>query len=72
VRLAAIGARERARAAAALLGVPLVEEQLAPCWCCQSVETTDNISPTCWPPSGHAAVACTCAIEAKPSARLAA
>ena len=69
VRLAALGAIERARAAAELLGVPLVEDELAPCWCCQSDQTTDA---ACWPPAGFKAATCTCATAAKPSARLAA
>jgi hypothetical protein len=56
----------------ATLGAPLVEHQLAPCWCCQNGETTDRTSPACWPPSGFEATACTCAIAAKPSAHLAA
>lgn len=72
VRLAALGALERARAAAELLGVPLVEDQLAPCWCCQNSDTTDPTGAACWPPAGFEATTCTCAIAAKPSARLAA
>lgn len=72
VRLAALGPRERARAAADVLGVQLIEDQLAPCWCCQSGETTDAGAEACWPPTRGAVVACTCAIEPTPSARLAA
>jgi GNAT superfamily N-acetyltransferase len=72
VRLAALGAQERARTAAELLGVSLVEHQLAPCWCCQKGETTDATGAACWPPAGFEAATCTCAIVAKPSARLAA
>jgi GNAT superfamily N-acetyltransferase len=72
VRLAALGTLERARTAAELLGVPLVEHQLAPCWCCQSDQTTDATGAICWPPVGFEAATCTCAIVAKPSERLAA
>ena len=60
VRLAALGALERARTAAELLGVPLVEHQLAACWCCQSTDTTDAAGAACWPPAGFAAATCTC------------
>ena len=72
VRLAALGTLERARTAAELLGVPLVEHQLAPCWCCQSDQTTHATGATCWPPAGFEAATCTCATAAKPSAGLAA
>jgi GNAT superfamily N-acetyltransferase len=70
VRLAALGAYEHARAAADLLGVPLIDDPLAPCWCCQSGRTIGAASAACWPPSELEAVACTCAIERKPSAIL--
>jgi GNAT superfamily N-acetyltransferase len=69
VRLAALGAYERARAAAELLGVPLIDDPLAPCWCCQSGETASTTGASCWPRSGEAA-ACSCAIERKPPALL--
>lgn len=72
VRLASLGAPERARAAAEVLGLPLVDEELAPCWCCQSAETTSNTAGACWPGAGFEATACSCAIERKPSTRLAA
>jgi GNAT superfamily N-acetyltransferase len=68
VRLAPLGAFERARAAADLLGVPLIEDALAPCWCCQSGETADTLGSSCWPQSRLEAAACTCVIERKPSA----
>ncbi|MFN8503392.1 GNAT family N-acetyltransferase [Kouleothrix sp.] len=55
VRLAALGAPERARAAAALLGLALVGEPLAPCWCCQGGD-----EPACWPATGQPAHTCTC------------
>jgi GNAT superfamily N-acetyltransferase len=69
VRLAALGTYERARAAAELLGVALIGDPLAPCWCCQSGETASTTGASCWPRSGEAA-ACSCAIERKPSALL--
>lgn len=67
VRLAPLGAFERARTAAELLGVPLIDDPLAPCWYCQSRETVSTISAACWPQSGLEP-ACTCAIERKLSA----
>jgi hypothetical protein len=70
VRLAPLGDYERARAAAELLGVPLIDDPLAPCWCCQSGKTASATSGACWPRSGLEAAACTCAIERKPSALL--
>jgi hypothetical protein len=70
VRLAPLGAYDRARAAADLLGVPLIDDPLAPCWCCQSDRTVSITSGACWPLSGLAVAACTCAIERKPSAVL--
>jgi hypothetical protein len=72
VCLAPLGAHERARAAAELFGVPLIEDALAPCWCCQSGEAASTMSGACWPQPGLKAAACTCAIERKPSAVLAA
>jgi GNAT superfamily N-acetyltransferase len=57
VRLAPIGALDRARAAAELLGVPLVADPLAPCWCCQ------GSAADCWPPHSSVVAECTCAIE---------
>jgi GNAT superfamily N-acetyltransferase len=70
VRLAPLSAYERARAAAELLGVPLIDDPLAPCWCCQSSEAASTMSGACWPQSGLEAAACSCAIERKPSAVL--
>ncbi len=71
VRLATLGAHERARAAAELLGVPLVEDQLAPCWCCQAKAASDAAGEACWPPTKRTIASCTCAIERKPTAYLA-
>lgn len=71
VRLAALGAHERARAAASLLGLPLVEDRLAPCWCCQSREPNGAASGACWPPAAPAVAVCTCSIDPRPSPPLA-
>jgi GNAT superfamily N-acetyltransferase len=70
VRLALLGTYERARAAAELLGVPLVEQELAPCWCCQSGRETMPVGEACWPPAEFEVAGCTCAIKRKPSAYL--
>ncbi len=71
VGLAATGDLERARAGAALLGVPLVETVLAPCWCCgapQEQPVTAVNPDRCWPPLAPDQVGnCTCAIEKRPS-----
>ena len=42
VGLAPFDSRERARAGAALLGVPLIERVLAPCWSCGSTTHTHS------------------------------
>ncbi len=65
VRLAPLSSYERAQAAAELLGIPLIDDPLAPCWACQSAEMADTASASCWPPTGEAA-ACCCATELKP------
>ncbi len=49
VRLTALGAHERARVAAELLGVPLIDDQLAPCWYCNSGQQASATSEACWP-----------------------
>jgi GNAT superfamily N-acetyltransferase len=61
VRLAPSAAAGRARAAAQLLGVPLADDPLAPCWCCQGGEDS-----ACWPRQGGTR-ACTCAVERRPA-----
>lgn len=68
VRLAALGELERARAAAALLGVALVDDALAPCWCCNADKDAQADGDACWPPKPEARE-CTCAIELRPAAR---
>jgi GNAT superfamily N-acetyltransferase len=69
--LAATGDSERAAAGAALLGVPLVETVIAPCWCCGApqLQSVTAVNPTrCWPPiSPNQVNNCTCAIEKRPS-----
>ncbi len=69
VRLAPVGSHERARAAAELLGIPLVVNRLAPCWCC-SGQPASPASEACWPPAGLEAAERTCAIERKSAALL--
>jgi GNAT superfamily N-acetyltransferase len=75
VGLAPFESRERAQAGAALLGIPLIESVLAPCWHCGGA--TDKHSTTadadsCWPPLRPTTQPCTCAIELKPAKTLAA
>jgi hypothetical protein len=70
VGLAPFESRERAQAGAALLGIPLIESVLAPCWSCGGA--TDKYSTTvdaasCWPPLRPTTQPCSCAIERKPA-----
>jgi GNAT superfamily N-acetyltransferase len=69
IGLAPLGSVERAQAGALLLGVPLVETVLAPCWCCGGL-TEQRVNPaeaeSCWPPLPTQTIRCTCAIELKP------
>lgn len=69
VGLAPLGLYERAQAGAELLGVPLVEATLAPCWRCggQAASPDYDNATSCWPPTESAMTLCTCAIERKPS-----
>ena len=70
VALAPFESRERARAGAALLGVPLIERVLAPCWSCGSTTHTHSTAvdaDSCWPPLRPTTQRCTCAIELKPA-----
>jgi GNAT superfamily N-acetyltransferase len=74
VGLAPFEARERAQAGAALLGIPLIESVLAPCWCCGGATHTHSMvidTDSCWPPLRPTAHPCTCAIERKPAKTLA-
>jgi hypothetical protein len=69
VGLAARGARERAQVGAALLGVPLIETILAPCWACGGptpTPVTHVEAAGCWPPLPPTTPLCGCAIALKP------
>ncbi len=69
VGLAPLGSYERARVGAELLGVPLVETTLAPCWRCggQAANPGSEDATSCWPPTESALAPCTCAIQRKSS-----
>jgi GNAT superfamily N-acetyltransferase len=61
---------ERARSGAALLGVPLIESVLAPCWHCGGMvaKLPDRADiDSCWPPRRMSESVCCCAVEVKPS-----
>ena len=70
VALAPFESRERAQAGAALLGIPLIESVLAPCWSCGGAththSTVVNVD-SCWPPRRTTTQPCSCAIERKPA-----
>lgn len=70
VGLAPFGAPERARAGAALLGIPLIESALAPCWRCGGAIDQQRASVdggSCWPPLQPTTPPCTCAVERRPA-----
>jgi hypothetical protein len=70
VSLAPVGPRERAQAGAALLGIPLIESVLAPCWSCGGAtdqHPTAVDTDSCWPPLQPTTQRCSCAIELKPA-----
>ncbi|HEX6606942.1 MAG TPA: GNAT family N-acetyltransferase [Chloroflexia bacterium] len=70
VGLAVTGAPHRARAGAALLGVPIIETVPAPCWACGGATATHvppGDSAGCWPPLRPTTTPCTCAVPLKPS-----
>jgi GNAT superfamily N-acetyltransferase len=70
VGLAPFASRERAQAGAALLGIPLIESVLTPCWCCGGATHTHSTvidTDSCWPPLRPTTQPCTCAIERKPA-----
>ena len=74
VGLAPFDSLKRAQAGAALLGIPLIESVLAPCWSCGGAAQThitavDAVS--CWPSLQPTTQPCTCAIELKPAKMLA-
>lgn len=67
VGLAPLGDRERVLAGAELLGVPLIEATLSPCWRCGGltqgpVEDAEERGAACWPPAPAETTVCTCAI----------
>jgi hypothetical protein len=75
VGLAPFDSLERAQAGAALLGIPLIESVLAPCWCCGGAtakHSTAVDADSCWPPLQPTTQRCSCAIELKPAKTLAA
>jgi hypothetical protein len=75
VGLASFESLERAQAGAALLGIPLIEHVLAPCWHCGGATHTHSTAADavgCWPPLRPTTQGCTCAIELKPAKTLAA
>jgi GNAT superfamily N-acetyltransferase len=70
VELAPLGRVERAEAGAALLGVPLLADNLAPCWACGGALPTASApgdEATCWPPQPSAGAVCTCAVQLRPA-----
>jgi GNAT superfamily N-acetyltransferase len=70
VGLAPFEQLERAQAGAALLGIPLIESVLAPCWHCGGATHTHSTAvdtASCWPPLRPTTQPCTCAIERKPA-----
>ena len=70
VGLAPFDSLERAQAGAALLGIPLIESVLAPCWCCGGATHTHSTAvaaASCWPPLRPTTHPCTCAVELKPA-----
>jgi len=74
VGLAPLGARERAQAGAALLGIPIIESVLAPCWSCGGATPSPDTAADaagCWPPLPLTATRCTCAVELKPAKTIA-
>lgn len=61
---------DRARSGASLLGVPLIESVLAPCWHCGGMvaKLPDRADiDSCWPPKKMNESVCCCAVEVKSS-----
>jgi len=68
IGLAPLEPTERAQAGAALLGVPLIDTVLAPCWTCgRAAPRPGSAAVTCWPPLPPAAPPCCCAQPVKPA-----
>lgn len=71
VGLVPLGDPQRVQAGADLLGVPLIEQMLAPCWSCGGALSRPNSdidldTGGCWPPVRATETPCTCAVELKP------
>lgn len=60
---------ERAQAGSELLGVPIIDTVLAPCWTCGGVTQTQNLAAveSCWPPLKPTEHECCCATPVRPS-----
>ena len=70
VGLAPLGPHERAQAGSDLLGVPIIDRVLAPCWTCGGAAWTpshETAGDNCWPPTRPAVRRCDCASQVKPS-----
>jgi GNAT superfamily N-acetyltransferase len=64
---------ERAQIGAELLGVPLIDSVLAPCWHCGgsvSKHPDRADAATCWPPVKPGEANCNCAVEVKSPKRV--
>ncbi len=61
VGLMPIGLTARAQAGAQLLGVPLIDTELAPCWCCAGEARSRTAAVSCWPPRRIQTTVCACA-----------
>lgn len=70
IGLAPFTAPERAQAGAALLGIPLIESALAPCWRCGGAIDEQQAAleaVRCWPLLHPTTPPCTCAVERRPA-----
>jgi len=69
VGLAPFDAPDRARAGATLLGIPVIEGSLAPCWRCGATgqPRAAVAADRCWPPLQPMTQLCTCALERTPA-----
>jgi GNAT superfamily N-acetyltransferase len=64
---------DRASSGASLLGVPLIDSVLAPCWHCGGIaaKLPDRADiDSCWPPKRMSESKCNCAVEVKSSKRM--
>jgi GNAT superfamily N-acetyltransferase len=70
VGLTPLDALERAQAGAALLGIPLIEGTLSPCWHCGGATDKQRAAVAtdrCWPPLRPRTQPCTCTLEHRPA-----